>query len=242
MQWICLLTSGGWQNKFKVWLSHIVDHKVRFKLKTIYTHVIYNDLQMSLPLQFTSPSKSILASVIQPPCVGCSALLLLAGRLRDRTVAPAHRCSVMTWCHLVLLADHLVHANHRQQPRTRITHMLADQHGGLRMFLTTGQLDDEQAYWAVQQQQTTNEVAWKKHSALQRSLTNPSCASRSAVCSLDMQSWCPAWRYNHGKVPLFLTLTKIISIDPSFNHWNQTKDCQLLSSVHILSMVYNSIK
>jgi hypothetical protein len=37
--------------------------------------------------------------------------------------------------------------------------MLADQHGGLRMFLTTGQLDDEQAYWAVQQQQTTNEVA-----------------------------------------------------------------------------------
>jgi len=30
--------SGGGRNKFKIWPTHIVDHKVRFKSKTIYTY------------------------------------------------------------------------------------------------------------------------------------------------------------------------------------------------------------
>ena len=96
MQWICLLTSGGWQNKFKVWPSHIVDHKVRFKSKTIYTYT----------------------------------------------------------CNIRLSVN-------------------------------------------VKQQQHNRWSGLKKHSALQRSLTTtPSYASRSSVCSLDMQSWPPVWRYN----------------------------------------------
>ena len=59
--YVGLSVSGGGRNKFKVWPTHIVDHKVRFKLKTIYTHVIYDDLQMqsSSKQQMKWPEKAL---------------------------------------------------------------------------------------------------------------------------------------------------------------------------------------
>jgi hypothetical protein len=57
------------------------------------------------------------------------------------------------------------------------------------MFLTTGQLDDEQAYWAVQQQQTTNEVAWKS--------TQP-CSAAWLILPVHLAQQFAAWTCSHG--------------------------------------------